>query len=152
MKKHNRYERGQSFVELALMFVTLMLIFSALVDFGRLLYTYMSLVDSAQEGLLYLSLDPDDGQIGVVSRVHDSTTFPRDIGSSTVWIRDPFDSNPATNLLSATEISNLCSGDLVKVELSYPFQFTMPFINTIVPSNSIPLIASATGPILTPLC
>lgn len=138
-------ERGQSFTELALMFVTLMLIVSALVDFGRMLYSYISLVDSAQEGLLYLALEPSDVS-GATSRVRDSTTFPADISDPAVT------SVSVTYHSGKTSSEDHCAGELVTVNVTYAYNFTMPFINMIFPTNTFNLLASATGPILTPFC
>lgn len=143
--KKTQTERGQSFTELALMFVTLMLILSALIDFGRMLYSYMSLVDSAQEGVLYLSLAPTDVS-GTTSRVRDSTTFPADIADPAV--------TSVSVIYHSGKISTAdhCAGELVTVNVAYAYAFTMPFINMIFPTNSFNLLASATGPILTPFC
>lgn len=57
-KKNHRREVGQSLVEFALSGLLLSLLFSGMVDFGRLYFTYVALEDSAGEGALYLSLYP----------------------------------------------------------------------------------------------
>lgn len=58
-KNKPRREVGQSLVEFALSGMLLAILFSGMIDFGRLYFTYVALEDSAGEAALYLSLYPD---------------------------------------------------------------------------------------------
>ena len=49
--------RGQSFVELALVFTVLMVLMAGMVEFGNLLNQYINLVDGAREGARFASND-----------------------------------------------------------------------------------------------
>jgi len=45
-----------------------------------------------------------------------------------------------------------CAGGWIKVSVSYNYRLAMPFIGTILGTNTIPLTASVTDTILTPAC
>ncbi len=58
-EKSNRSERGQSFVELALVVVFLMIFVAGVVEFGFMLNNYLNLVDASREAVRYSSnFDP----------------------------------------------------------------------------------------------
>ena len=161
--KLNRKERGQSLTELAISFMLVMLLFSGAVDFGRAYFVLVALRDAAQEGVIYASVHPDD-QTGIVSRVHNSSTTPIDMSTTTVTITY----GPASEGF-ATDGSDACAGftnvgDLdgnghpdiesnhVTVRVTYVFDFTMPFITAIIGSSTLPLMAEQTHTILSPGC
>ena len=51
------YERGQSLVEFALMFVVLSLILMGILDVGRLYYAFVGLQDAVGEGAQYATMN-----------------------------------------------------------------------------------------------
>jgi len=54
-----RYQRGQSFVELALFFPIILLMLVIMIDAGFLMYHYLTLLDATREGARYgASIDP----------------------------------------------------------------------------------------------
>lgn len=64
--KLNKAERGQSFVELALVVVFLMIFVAGIVEFGFMLNNYLNLVDASREAVRYSSdFDPflPDGSV-----------------------------------------------------------------------------------------
>ena len=55
----NKIEKGQSFVELSLVVVFLMIFVAGIVEFGFLLNQYLNLVDASREAVRYSSdFDP----------------------------------------------------------------------------------------------
>jgi len=60
-KKKNKNEKGQSFVELALVVVFLMILVAGIVEFGFMLNNYLNLVDASREAVRFSSnFDPFD--------------------------------------------------------------------------------------------
>ena len=55
---NNNKESGQSLVELALVFTTIVFMLSILVDIGRAFFTLIALNDAAQEGAVHASMHP----------------------------------------------------------------------------------------------
>lgn len=51
-------ERGQSLVELALILLILLLLVAGIVDLGRMVFTYLTMRDAAQEGAVYGAIYP----------------------------------------------------------------------------------------------
>ena len=59
VEKHQvNIENGQSFVEMAIALVILLLLVGGIVDLGRAFFSTMTLRDAVQEGALYGSIDP----------------------------------------------------------------------------------------------
>ena len=50
LRRHERASRGQTLVEFALVLPVFLLVFMGIVDFGRAIYTYNTLSNSAREG------------------------------------------------------------------------------------------------------
>jgi Flp pilus assembly protein TadG len=53
--KANRNEKGQSFVELSLVIIFLMIFVAGIVEFGFALNNYLNLVDASREAVRYSS-------------------------------------------------------------------------------------------------
>lgn len=159
-----RKERGQSLTELAISFMLVMLIFAGAVDFGRAYFALVALRDAAQEGVIYASVYPYD-QSGIVSRVHNSSSSPVDMATTTVNISYGPDSQAF-----ASDGSDACAGfintgvdadgngvtdiesNFVTVEVVSVFDFTMPMITAIIGSQTIDLRVEQTHTILSPGC
>jgi len=71
-------EKGQSFVELAMTLVFVLILLAGLVDLSRLFFVYMELRDATQEGAVFGSIDPDNHD-GIRNRVRDTANFPIDL-------------------------------------------------------------------------
>jgi len=153
--KKNKNERGQSLVELAVSLVLLLLLLSGAVEFGMAFFQFVQLRDAAQEGALYGSMNPyidsnsdntfDAGepvnQAGVELRVRGASNSPIDLAAGTVTV-----------VASSSDGSNMfCEGHGLKVEVKYDHVIFMPFITAIV-GPTIPLTASVTDTILSPVC
>jgi Flp pilus assembly protein TadG len=155
--KHNRSERGQSLVELAISIFILVYLLAGAVEFGLAFFQYVQLRDAAQEGALYGSLNPyidSNGdtkftagepvnQAGIETRARAASSSPVDLSNT----------SQVTVTASSSDSSNLfCEGHGIKVVVKYDHQIFMPFIPQFIGSNKIPLQAEVTDTILTPVC
>ena len=155
--KKIKSERGQSLVEMAISLVLLLLLLSGAVEFGMAFFQFVQLRDAAQEGALYGSMNPwidaggmngkfDTGEAvnlaGIEARVRAASTSPVNLAdTSKVTVTA---TNPAGT-------AKYCEGEGIQVTVTYSHKIFMPFMAAIV-GPTIPLKASVTDTILTPLC
>jgi Flp pilus assembly protein TadG len=144
-------QRGQSLVELGLTLIIMLTLLAGAVDFGSAFFAYIALQDAAQEGALYGSVAPiidsnangryDAGEslntAAIVSRVQSTSSNPVDLSTVNVLV---------------TISASRCSGGTVTVNVSYPYQLTMPLIGAIIGRQTIPLSATVIDTILIPSC
>jgi Flp pilus assembly protein TadG len=131
-------ERGQSLVEMAISLVLLLVLLSGAVEFGMAFFQYIQLRDAAQEGALYGSMNPTD-----VTNITLRTK-----GASNSPIKLATDTNTTLAILYS---GNKCEGNAITVQLTYQHKVFMPFLPQVIGSN-IPLKASVTDTILSPVC
>lgn len=141
-KRFSQKEKAQSLTELAISFTFLMLLLAGAVDLGRIFFTMIQLQDAAQEGAIYGSTDPTNSS-EIELRVRNTSNNPIDL-TNTGLVGVTMDTVPSG--------SDLCAGNGIKVDVSYTYTFSMPFISMAIPSNTIPLTGTATSTILTPPC
>ena len=137
--KHLKSERGQSLVELAISIFILVYLLAGAVEFGLAFFQYVQLRDAAQEGALYGSMHPTL-TADIEARVRNASTSPvnlLDTGAVTV---------------TQTIIGPSCEGSGLQVTVSYNHQIFMPFIPQFIGSSIIPLNATVTDTILSPVC
>jgi hypothetical protein len=118
-----------------------MMLLAGAVEFGIALFQFVQLRDAAQEGALYGSIHPGN-DASIEARVRAASHRPIDLQN------DP----DVTILISYPDGAPNCEGKGIEVSVSYPHRIGMPLIGPIVGSNTIPLTASVTDTILTPLC
>jgi Flp pilus assembly protein TadG len=145
MNKNRKNERGQSLVELAVSLVLLLLLLSGAVEFGMAFFQFIQLRDAAQEGALYGSINPNQ-DANIIARVQGASNSPIDLTTITPTITY-FDTTGTVT----TDNTKKCEGGGVKVELAYDHKIFMPFMSAVV-GPTIPLKASVTDTILTPVC
>lgn len=147
MKEENRYqetpeshEAGQSFTEMAISLVFILVLLAAIVDLGRMFFVFVALRDAAQEGAVYGSFCPADIS-GIQARTRSASTNPVNLydTSNVSIIISPDCSNPANSALCQT-------GSGLTITVSAPnFRLTMPFLGGV----NVPLSARVTDTILT---
>jgi Flp pilus assembly protein TadG len=152
MKKLNS-ERGQSLVELSISLLVLLYLLSGAVEFGLAFFQFVQLRDAAQEGALYGSMNPANGS-NIETRVRGSSSSPIDLAdTSKVDVSVYIDGTLIwSNGVSQATPSNACEGHGVMVRASYDHPIFMPFIPQLIGRNTLPLNATVTDTILTPLC
>jgi len=139
-KLANIREKGQSLVEFAVGVTLLLYLVVGIVDASRALFTYLALRDAAQEGALYGSTDP----------INNTAMVNRACGSSNMMV-DMCASGDV--VVTPTLLGSACMGEGLEVTVTYAnFPMTMPFIGTIVGSQTVPISASVIDTILRPPC
>jgi Flp pilus assembly protein TadG len=125
-------ERGQSMVELALTITFLFILLAGTIDLGRAFFTWLEMRDAAQEGASYGSICPNSGLIE--SRVRANL-------------------NP---IYTYSVISNLPAtptpGSTITVNVSTNLPLTMPFLGTVLGSQTINIHATINDTILRSSC
>ena len=146
-----KHERGQSLVELGISLVILLYLLAGAAEFGVLFFQFVQLRDAAQEGALYGSINPpssstDSAKIADIKE--------RALYSSPT--RSPIDlvNDPKVQVTVTVTDGQYCEGGSLEVTVSYPHKIFMPFIPQLIGSSSgeIPLNATVTDTILTPVC
>lgn len=159
-------EGGQSMIEFAFGLVIVLILLAGIVDLARLFFTQMALRDAAQEGALYGSICPNgDGfsPARIEDRVRKSSNMPLNLAdTATVRVRCSylFDTNNdgdyddvGEQVLGCDGSPAAANGDGIKVEVLYDdFTITMPFVGTMIGTQTLDLGAEATDTILRDSC
>jgi Flp pilus assembly protein TadG len=132
-----RSERGQSLVELAMSLTFILLLLAGAVDFSIAYFSFAAMQDAAQEGALYGSINPTD-TAGIITRVRSASSNPVDLADASLV-------NVTVTLPGAA-----CEGNEITVNVIYDYPVSMPFIGSIIGSQTITLNASVTDTILQP--
>lgn len=143
--KHQRWsENGQSLVELALIITFLLILVAGLVDLGRMIFTYLTMRDAAQEGAVYGSIEPNQCT-DIENRVLDNLPAYQVFTSADIAI-DFNGTNPCP-------YDNVSNGSIITVTVSSNFDISMPFLGAILKTNTVPLSASISDTVLcSPSC
>lgn len=136
-------ERGQSMIELALVIMILMVLLAGTIDLGRAFFTWLALRDAAQEGASYGSIAPlNNAEIyNRISRNLDQLIAPSDYSIS-------------VNIFGAPCLGKDNSvNNTIKVTIDYPkFPLTMPFLGTILGTQTLAIHATIEDAIISPMC
>lgn len=143
-------EQGQSLVEMAVSMVILLLLLAGTVEFGIAYFQYVQLRDAAQEGALYGSINPP-------ANASDTAAMTTIADRAKATSQNPINLQTDANLTVTVEVTDAkyCEGGALKVTLLYQHKVFMPFIPQILGLGSdpkIPIRASVTNTILTPVC
>ncbi len=137
-RRKRREEQGQSLVEMAIALVILLLLVGGIVDLGRAFFTFMALRDAVQEGALYGSVNP---------------TLTTEIKNHVLNSSDMIPDLVGSDDITVTVIGTACTGNGIRVTATYnDFPLTMPFIGTVLGSQTIPISATIMDTILSPGC
>ena len=137
--KHTKSERGQSLVELAISIFILVYLLAGAVEFGLAFFQFVQLRDAAQEGALFGSMNPTQSA-NIEARVRNASTSPINL----------LDTSAVT--VTQTIIGSACEGNGIQVTVTFYHQIFMPFIPQFLGRNDIPLNATVTDTILSPIC
>jgi len=136
-------ERGQSMVELALFITLLMIMLAGTIDLGRAFYTWLAMRDAAQEGAAYGSIEPTQ-----------TTEIYNRITRNLEQVLNPTDYSISVNIVGQPCLGNDSSiNNSIKVIVDYPqFPLTMPFIGTLLGTQTLAIHATIEDAIIRPLC
>jgi Flp pilus assembly protein TadG len=125
-------ERGQSMVELAISITFLMVLLAGTIDLGHAFFVWQEMRDAAQEGASYGSICPNKGG-AVITRTR------ANLVNSSAYTVD-FDA-PSTAV-----------GQPITITIETDLPINMPFLGTILGSNSIHITATINDSILNSTC
>ena len=132
-------ESGKRLVELAITLVVILILLAGIVDLGRAFFAYMALRDAAQEAAFYGSTEPTDTS-GINSRA--MSVLANRVDTSNVTV---------STSIGGSACGNGSNSITVTVHFSN-FAITMPFLGTLVGSQSFDITAVITDTILRPPC
>ena len=118
--------RGQALVEFAIIAILLFVLLAVAVDLGRFFFSYIQLIEAAQEGVQFGSFCPSG--IRIEQQVRNNSSFPIDLNSIDVLVISTF---------------VVGEGNPIMVEVRYEnFPFFLPFMEPIF-GNTLAASASA---------
>jgi Flp pilus assembly protein TadG len=158
-------ERGQSLVEFAISLLILLLLLVGAAEFGVLFFQYVQLRDAAQEAALYGSSNlgsksPNDATWQKVEdRARNASYSPVNLMDPTVKVSIFVEGTKVWEDRTRIASTNVaCESSGIQVVVAYKHRIFMPFLAQILgkagetPYPNIPLSATVTDTILTPLC
>ncbi len=146
-------EQAQSLVELAITLPILILLLLGTVDFGMAIFSYAIIRDAAQEGALYGSFNPDNK-----AEIENRARYISPQGEDLIF-SSPVDlTNRELVQVEVKSIGDSCQGttggkaNSLRVRVRFYYPILMPFIGSIIGSDTIALTGSATNVIIQPPC
>jgi Flp pilus assembly protein TadG len=151
-----KHERGQSFMELAISLLFLLILLAAVIDLGWAFYTMVALRDTAQEAAAFGSMCPDKLNL-VQTRLLQSATAPinmSDLQSGDIEIcivgSDP-STQPAL-FACVAGATPAVRGNNVRVSLRIQHQILTPFVGSFIGTQTYPLTVTVSNTILVDKC
>jgi hypothetical protein len=147
--KQLKRERGQSLVELGISMLILLYLLAGAAEFGVLFFQFVQLRDAAQEGALYGSINPpnDAADTDAIDAIKQRALYSSPTRSPIDLVNDP-----EVEVFVTVTDGQYCEGGSLEVRVEYPHKIFMPFMSQILGSSTIPLNATVTDTILTPIC
>ena len=146
-------EQAQSLVELAITLPILILLLLGTVDFGMAIFSYAIIRDAAQEGALYGSFNPDNK-----AEIENRARYISPQGEDLIF-SSPVDLTDRELVqVEVKAIGDSCQGSTggkansLRVRVRFYYPILMPFIGSIIGSDTIALTGSATNVIIQPPC
>ncbi len=154
-------ERGQSFMELAISLLFLLILLAAVIDLGWAFYTMVALRDTAQEAAAFGSMCPDNID-RVRTRLLQSATEPIDMsdletGDIEICLVDP-DASPQPDLFACSYANShnasplAVRGNNVRVTVRIHHQILTPFVGSFIGTQNYPLTVTVSNTILVDEC
>jgi Flp pilus assembly protein TadG len=142
------HTRGQAVVEFAIVLPVMVLLLVFAIDFGRVLFSWIEVMNAAREGAAYAITNPND-PAGIELRALQETNVQAQggEGAPVVDVSCNRSDNGATVACSSAYTAGL--GSTVTVTVSRDFTFFTPLVNGILPNFDIG--ATATGFYASPL-
>jgi hypothetical protein len=144
------HEKGQSLVEFAVTAIIILLLLTAIVDFGRILFTYVALRDAAQEGAVYGSMCPIDAGV-IAFRARSASNTPVNMNDPNILVDCLYmgDENDPSDDRACGSYPRPAPGTSIQVTVRYPnFQLAMPFLGGFLGTQSFNLRATVKDTIL----
>ncbi len=141
--REQKSERGQSFMELAVSLVFLLVLLSVVIDLGWAFYTMTALRDTAQEAASYGIMCPDE--VEIIERLRRSATAPLsmdDLDAGAIFVESiAVGSNEAWH-----------KGSIVRVEVTIDHKIMVPFLGAVIGRTTYPLSVDVADTIMVDEC
>lgn len=135
--------KGQSMIEFGVGLLVILILLAGLVDVGRMIFTYITLRDSAQEAASFGSVYPTHCW-QVEDRALSSLDDP---GSVQVQVMIN------NKICTAASQADACLGNPIQITLTNPnFPVTMPLIGAFIGGQTVSLSATVTDTIIRTPC
>lgn len=149
-------ERGQSFMELAISLLFLLILLAAVIDLGWAFYTMVALRDTAQEAASYGAMCPDN-LTRVRQRLIESATAPismADLNNGDIEIcivgTDP--STQPELFACVAGATPAIRGNNVRVAVRIQHEILTPFVGSFIGTQNYPLTVTVSNTILVDKC
>jgi len=110
-------KKGQALVEMAFVLPILILLIMGIVEFGRILNSYLIITNASREGARYASIQSTDSEIQAVVSNLTVTLDQQDL-----------------NVVITPTASNRVSGSSATIRIDYQINIITPIISNIVPN------------------
>lgn len=131
---HRKNEKGQSFVELGLSMIFLLILLSALIDLGWAFFTVIALRDAAQEAATVGSICPTNTN-KVIERLKASASAPIDMTKLENSQIEVCVVSPGTNTCGAS----VALGNSVQVTITYNHDIVTPLVGGFIGTQTYPI-------------
>ncbi len=146
--KHRNPQKGQSLVELAISMTLLFMLLAGVVDFGRAIMAYFVLQDAAEEGIVFGTSYPTDCN-QILDRIHNNIDNQINNNATVINVTIQDDAGVFQSCYSIP-FDQVYAGKIMRIEITNNFPITMPFLGTILGSQTIPLSITTNGTVLRP--
>ena len=140
---YRKNEKGQSFVELGLSMVFLLILLAAVIDLGWAFFTMIALRDAAQEAATVGSICPTDST-KIRERLLSSASTPIDTSKLSTSQIDICVVSPGSQTCGAS----VALGNSVQVSITYEHKIVTPFVGSFIGTQNYPLTVRAADTIL----
>jgi len=141
-----RNERGQSLMEMAISLVAIIILLAGIVDLGRAIFTFISLRDAAQEGLVYAAIYPFP-----CDRVRQRIDAALD-GTPVSYRQVQYFYDGAFHGCDLADPAKVSANTEARVTVAQTdFPITMPFLGALIGRQTIEIKAVITGAVMRPV-
>jgi len=140
-------EKGQSFVEFALILVFLLILVAAIADLGWMYFNTISLRAAVQEAATYASICPNDAT-AIRDRLRMSASDPTGLSHLADEQIAVCVINPSTGKCGGT----IKVGNQIKISATYFHKIFTPMIGAFIGSQEYPITSTAQSVILRESC
>ena len=146
LRRRNR-SRGQGLVEFALILPVFMLFLLIAVDFGRLLFTYIQMNNSAREAASYAAFNPTSTNAQLASAGATETNVQTQKGQGAMTATSSCTNSVGVALACSAATGGAGPGNRITVNMSETFTFFTPIIGSFWPGG-LHVGASATAAVV----
>jgi hypothetical protein len=139
--RNKRGERGQSLTELAISSLFFFIIVFGALDIGRAYFIYVALEDSAGEGAVFMSINPD-------CPTETQCADPNNGEYRAFMAAQGYFNWDRANIDIEYPTGGTGVGNLVRVRIAYDFNLFTPIISQIVGDDTLTITSVATQTIL----